>query len=86
MDNARKCYQEYIESKEYEANDGWHTQMWEIAEIPAKFMAREVYSKFDEAIATAVCEIEARSFIAGFNAAMRCAVAQLMESTQCSMT
>lgn len=86
MDNARKCYQDYIESKEYEQNDGWHTRMWEIAEIPAKFMAREVYMKFDEAVASAVNEIEARSFAAGFNAAMRCAVTQLMESTQWSMT
>lgn len=86
MENVKKCYQEYIGSKDYEACDGWHTRLWEIAEIPAKFMAREVYSKFDEALADAVCEIEARSFVAGFNAAMRCAVAQLMESSQCSTT
>lgn len=86
MDDAKKCYQEYISSKEYEANDGWHGRMWEIAEIPAKFMAREVYAKFDDAVASAVCEIEARSFAAGFNAAMRYAVDRLMETTQWSMT
>lgn len=86
MDKQRKCYQEYIESPEYEKNDGWHGRMWEIAKIPAEFMAREVYMKFDDAVASAVAEIEARSFAAGFNAAMRCAVAQLMESTQWSMT
>ena len=42
--------------------------------------------KFDEAIGTAACELESRSFAAGFNAAMRYACGQLMEATQWSMT
>lgn len=84
MDDVKKCYQEYICSKEYEAHDGWKGRLWEIAEMPARFMSQEVYAKFDDAIGDVACEIEARSFAAGFNAAMRCIVAHLMESTQCS--
>lgn len=86
MDAQRKCYQEYIESKEYESHDGWKGRLWEIAAIPAKFMSREVYMKFDEAIASAANEIEARSFAAGYNAAMRHAAVMLMEDTQWSMS
>jgi hypothetical protein len=86
MDDARKCYTEYIESEEYEENDGWKGALWAAMDIPSKFLAKEVYMNYEEAMASAICETEARSFAAGFNAGLRLWAARFMESNQWSMT
>jgi hypothetical protein len=86
MDDARKCYTEYIESEEFMKNDGWRGQLNRIAEMPAQFMSEKVWDEFDTALSGALCDLEARSFAAGFNAALRLWAGRLMESNQWSMT
>lgn len=82
MSDARKCYEEYINSKTYVANDGWHRGLYEAMDAIEGKMPKEDYMKFENAVSEFLGEIEARTFAAGFNSASRMWVCRMMESTQ----
>ena len=88
MDLLKKCYIEYIEGAEYQANDGWHKRMWEIQDgiTQRAHMNVHEYEEYDTVFSGELCELEERSFAAGFYAGLAAAVQKVMEASRCSLT
>ncbi len=86
MDHVQKSYRDYIESPDYQANDGWHKRIWELEELATKSMNKLEFDEFDTSFSGELDELESRAFAAGFHAALCLAVQKVMEVGRCSLT